>query len=280
MRFMPDDRIPSDRGDVYRDLRTILRIMAVGQQSAGFSFAMLSSLGRVRSGNEDFCAAVPEQRIFVVCDGMGGAAAGEVASQLAATTFLHYLQAALPIPDTAEVLLHGATRAANDAVLARAQATPSQRGMGTTLVALLLEEPVESQAQRLWLAHVGDSRCYRMRAGELTAMTLDHSLVQEQINAGQLTPDQAERSPMRNIITRAIGSSEKVEAEVQALEPEAGDVYLLASDGLTRELSDADLAAHLGTAGELEAMCSSLIEAANAAGGHDNITVLLLRIEE
>jgi serine/threonine protein phosphatase PrpC len=247
--------------------------MTIDSSSPGYSFAMRSIVGRVRSGNEDFCTASPEKGIFIVCDGMGGAAAGEVASQLAATTFVRHLENALPIPDTAESLLSAAVRAANAAVIERAAQSTSTRGMGTTLVALLAED----EGRTLWLTHVGDSRCYRMRAGELTPMTRDHSLVQEQIAAGQMTEAQAERSPMKNIITRAIGSNAQVEPEIQQLMPEVGDVYLLASDGLTRELSDADLATHLaGT--DLEAMAGALVDAANAAGGHDNITVLLLKI--
>jgi serine/threonine protein phosphatase PrpC len=170
-------------------------------------------------------------------------------------------------------------KAANTAVHERASRSASTRGMGTTLVALLLEHPSEPGG-KLWLAHVGDSRCYRMRSGTLTPMSQDHSLVQEQIMAGQLTPEQAERSPMRNIITRAVGSAIEVEPEVQPLDAMAGDLYLLASDGLTRELSDEELAERLkDVRGDLEGVCDTLLDTANAAGGHDNITVLLLRIE-
>jgi protein phosphatase len=117
-----------------------------------------------------------------------------------------------------------------------------------------------------------------MRAGELLAMTQDHSLVQEQVMAGQMTVEQAERSPIRNIITRAVGSTPKVQAEIRRLSAQPGDVYLLASDGLTRELPDAALA-RLLRGDDLEGMCASLVEAANEAGGKDNVTVLLLRIE-
>ncbi len=240
---------------------------------------MLSDAGRVRAGNEDFCAASPGHGLFVVCDGMGGAAAGEIASQLAAQTFLAHMEAALPLPHMTASALSTAVRAANTAVYGRAADTPYMRGMGTTLVALMLERLADGE-RRLWLAHVGDSRCYRLRAGVLTLMTEDHSLVQEQVAAGQMTAEQAECSPMRNIITRAIGSTPRVETEVQQLEPEVGDLYLLGSDGLTRELSEDAVGDHLrGAQGELEPVCQSLIDAANAAGGHDNITVLLVRIQ-
>jgi serine/threonine protein phosphatase PrpC len=247
----------------------------------GFSFAMNSDLGRVRSGNEDYCTAQPERGLFIVCDGMGGAAAGEVASELAATTFLEHMQSALPLPDTADHLLSAAVQAANAAVFERSTETPGMKGMGTTLVALFLEQKTEGTPRKLWLAHVGDSRCYRLRAGHLTQMTQDHSLVQEQIAAGQMTQEQADRSPMRNIITRAIGSTPRVTAEVQELQPEVGDVYLLGSDGLTRDLDEVDLSEHLSHLDDgLESVCQSLIDAANEAGGHDNVTVLLLRIED
>jgi serine/threonine protein phosphatase PrpC len=261
---------------VYRELLTL---PVNSSSSIGYTFAMRSSVGKVRSGNEDFCAASPEHGIFVVCDGMGGAAAGEVASQLAATTFVRRMEQGIADARTAESLLREAVLEANSAVFQRSQENSGQRGMGTTLISLLLEHP-EKTGGALWLAHVGDSRCYCMRAGELTPMSLDHSLVQEQVTAGQLTPEQAERSPMRNIITRAIGSHAEVQPEVRRLSPQPGDIYLLSSDGLTRELSDAELCTHLrGDHADLEAVCGSLLDAANAAGGHDNITVLLLRIE-
>jgi len=248
-------------------------------EERSFNFAMLSDPGRIRSGNEDFCAASLKIGAFVVCDGMGGAAAGEVASQLAATTFLAHLKSEPPAHGIIEARLLTAVRAANTAVYQHSQQGANLHGMGTTLVALYIEDKTEEQSHKLWLAHVGDSRCYLLRAGELNQLTQDHSLVQEQVLAGQLTPEQAERSPMRNIITRSIGSHTRVEPDICALDPQPGDLYLLASDGLTRELSDEALTALLSTAQpDLEATCRALIDAANAEGGHDNITVLLLQI--
>ena len=261
-----------------------VRTMPVDSSNKTFSFAMLSSVGRVRSGNEDFCAADPERGIFVVCDGMGGAAAGEIASKLAADAFIQHLSATLPIPAATESLLQAAVSAANAAVLQHAASSSDLRGMGTTLVALLVEHPPEADAgapiNRIWLTHVGDSRCYRLRAQEFAQMTRDHSLVQEQVTAGHLTQEQAERSPMRNIITRAIGSTPVIEAETQALETQPGDLFLLASDGLSRELDDEQLATMLQDTAftELKTACEALIAAANDAGGHDNITALLLQI--
>jgi serine/threonine protein phosphatase PrpC len=265
------------------------RFFKKSMTSKPYRFAMLSHVGRVRKGNEDFCAASKDGCILVVCDGMGGAAAGEVASRMAAETFLEQLSPGDPgkTPRTAtpDVRLEEAIRAANAAVYQQSRSKPELQGMGTTLVALMLEIGAGSAAARpsLTLAHVGDSRCYRFRGGELVQMTLDHSLVEEQVRAGELTAAEAENHPMRNIITRAVGSSPSVEPDIQHLESESGDVYLLASDGLTRDLKDAALAAVFTRAQSrgklnLESICQTLIDEANDAGGGDNITVLLLEM--
>ena len=284
-------------------------------------FAMLSHRGRVRQNNQDACAALPEHGAFVVCDGMGGAAGGEVASHLATEAFLDSLTHARRIPPRAashaatngaeargpqrssiagveearapeRLLIPGAegphpvnhphTRlqqaicAANHAVFQRAQKSRTLHGMGTTLVSLLWDDTPVSPT--LWVAHVGDSRCYRFRRGALEQLTSDHSLVEEQVRAGLLSPAQAACSPIRNIITRAIGSQPTVEVEIASHTPEPGDLYLLASDGLTRELEDDEIAQILTQAdpAALEAACQALIDAANKNGGRDNITVLLV----
>jgi len=245
---------------------------------------MLSHPGLVRRGNEDACAADPDAGAFVVCDGMGGAAAGEVASRLAAETFLARItqptvsgnRAAQP-----EARLAAAVSAANQAVHQQSRRRPQLSGMGTTLVALLAPA---GNADTLWLAHVGDSRCYRLRRGHLQQLTSDHSLVEEQLRAGQITPAQAARSPMRNLITRAIGSEATVEAEMQCHHAQPGDLYLLASDGLTHDVNDGEIASILtaipipAVQSSLAHACEALIVAANRNGGHDNITVLLAAI--
>ena len=141
-----------------------------------------------------------------------------------------------------------------------------------------------SDPPTLWLANVGDSRCYLRRRGYLEQLTSDHSLVEEQVRAGQITAAQAAQSPMRNLITRAIGSQATVEADIHGHRPQSGDLYLLASDGLTRELTDEDIAAILAdvpvtaTQANLNAACKALVNAANAHGGNDNITVLLVAL--
>jgi len=264
-------------------------------------YAMLSHRGRVRHGNEDACAASPEAGAFVVCDGMGGAAAGEVASQLAAETFLAYLA---PSPSGAQasakpqMRLCGAINAANQAVYRQSRNLPELAGMGTTLVALLhtpMPNGCSAGSRRtansrstdpptLWLAHVGDSRCYRRRRGRLEQLTVDHSLVEEQMRAGQITAAQAAESPMRNLITRAVGSLPTVEPEIRGHHPKPNDLYLLSSDGLTHEVDDEEIAEILDklsepySAAALTEGCEELIRAANRNGGHDNITVLLVAV--
>lgn len=265
---------------------------------------MLTHRGRVRHANEDACAALLEAGAFVVCDGMGGAAGGEVASHLATQAFLNSLslsKAASPGRDIARQVavsdirarLREAIRAANHAVFERAQRSRALHGMGTTLVAIVLHnapapldhaEPsrngqADRPAQTLWLTHVGDSRCYRLRSGTLELLTQDHSLVEEQVRAGLISPSQAADSPHRNIITRAIGTYPTVEPDIAAHATAPGDLYLLASDGLTRELDDTDIARILiqtHTAGSALESCQALVEAAIKSGGRDNITVVLV----
>ncbi len=235
------------------------------------NFAMLSHPGRVRKGNEDTCAASPELGAFIVCDGMGGAAAGEVASHLATQAFLQSLRnhaGAAP-----ESRLKSAIHAANQSVYQRSRTAHHLEGMGTTLVALL------HLPDTLTLAHVGDSRAYLLRGGRLTRLTHDHSLVEDQVRSGDLTPTQAAQHPWRNIITRAIGSQPVVEPDILSLDPHRGDLFLLTSDGLTNELPDSTIAEVLTRPRlDLANLCQILIDCANQAGGRDNITVLLLQI--
>lgn len=280
------------RGWVYRFAK---RQFPDFMSSKPFSFAMLSHTGRVRKGNEDACAANPDTGAFVVCDGMGGAAAGEIASSMATEAFLLSLappadRDASPRTATPDVRLDTAIHEANAAVFQHALRNPQFSGMGTTLVALLLRPAHAGAATALTLAHVGDSRCYRFREGVLSMLTQDHSLVEEQVRMGELTALQAATHPMRNIITRAVGSQADVDPEIRNLDPLPGDIYLLASDGLTRDLTDAALAQTFqrfmalettrkrAAKPELAILCQTLIDQANDAGGGDNITVLLLHL--
>jgi protein phosphatase len=203
---------------------------------------------------------------------MGGAAAGEIASSLAVDEVLSRLTSRdgkLEPPLAAEQAVH----AANEAIFSRSQRNARLSGMGTTLVGLLAED------RRVWVINVGDSRCYRLRALHLEQLTLDHSLVEEQVRLGRMTPAEALRSPMRNVITRALGTQSRVTPDIFALEAEPGDLFLLCSDGLTREISDAQIESLLGIELTLDELCARLVNSAKKAGGHDNITCLLVRAE-
>jgi protein phosphatase len=243
---------------------------ATGMVSKGavLTAAGVTDRGRVRHANEDFFVMRPEAGAFVVCDGMGGAAAGETASHLAAETAAVAMAKKKPGP----AAIREAVRLANSAVYERARQDRRLEGMGTTLVALSVS------GSAAWVGHVGDSRCYRWRAGTLERLTQDHSLVEEQIRVGRMTREQARRSPMQNVITRAVGTRAEVVADVQEFPLQRDDLFLIASDGLTRELTDAAIAGVLADAGsDLQAACGALVAAANAAGGRDNITCVLVR---
>jgi len=254
--------------------------------SNALSAVMASDPGRVREHNEDACAVDAERGAFVVCDGVGGAAGGEVASRVASDAMLEWLLASDGSGAAGGDRLSRGVALANQRVLQEARHTRALRGMGTTLVGLLAEpaEVTESVWGTVWLVNVGDSRCYRMRRGALEQLTQDHSLVEEQVRAGEMTREQAEHSPIRNVITRAVGSYAMVEADIQGLEAECGDLYLLATDGLTRELSDGEIVGILQAPEEvdeasLERICARLIEAANEQGGGDNITCVLVYLK-
>jgi protein phosphatase len=243
--------------------------------------AMLTHVGRVRAGNEDAMGAEMDAGLFVVCDGMGGAAGGELASRMSVKAFLEDARGRTFGAKDTELEMVEAVVAANKAVHGYALANPRLSGMGTTLVALhvALTHGAEAQSVPVAIAHVGDSRCYRLRGSVLDLLTDDHSLVSEQVRMGELTPAQAELSPIRNIITRAVGSHPHVEVDVRMEEARGGDIYLLCSDGLTRELDDAKIAVMLGRRGQsMETAAAKLVEAANEAGGADNVTVVLVRV--
>ncbi|GGH13654.1 Stp1/IreP family PP2C-type Ser/Thr phosphatase [Silvibacterium dinghuense] len=231
--------------------------------------------GNVRSGNEDAYACCPEAGAFVVCDGMGGAAAGETASHLAVSTVVERICAASPGAEPRKTL-ESAIAAANRRVFSYAQKDFSLHGMGTTLVAAVI------CGHHVVISHVGDSRCYLFHLGRLIRLTNDHSLVDEQVRLGQLTPDQADRSPLRNVITRAIGTQKTVSAETGELDLETGDMLLLCTDGLTRELSDERIVELLqaleAKRAPVETISEALIAEANAAGGRDNVTCIVTRI--
>jgi PPM family protein phosphatase len=235
--------------------------------------AAVTDRGRKRANNEDAFGFSLEHGVFVVCDGMGGAAGGEVASSLAVDEVLRALSerdAGAALPRAAEE----AVCAANRAVYSRAQRNPRLAGMGTTLVALVVEQ------DSAWVLNVGDSRCYRARDGRLEQLTLDHSLVEEQIRVGRMSRHEALRSPLRNVITRAVGTQDCVTPDCFQFEAQSGDVFLLCSDGLTREVPDKLIGELLGEDGPLEERVKRLVDAANKAGGQDNITCIVVQAGE
>jgi PPM family protein phosphatase len=245
----------------------------------------LSDVGCVREMNEDSFGLRSEDGLYVVCDGMGGGAAGEVASSLAVDAFLTQLQQnhfeQHPPGNEVTEALRLAIQHANGLVLRRSRLSPEFRGMGTTLVALWLRSAqIDGATQRAaWVAHAGDSRCYRYRDGALSVLTTDHSLVEQQVRMGQLTPEEAEQSAMRHVITRAVGVEPRIEPEIAVTDAPAGDLFLLCSDGLTTELTDARIAAVLHGETQVEDACRALVAEARSRGGRDNITCVLVQAE-
>lgn len=236
-------------------------MLAITEQAAG------TDTGLHRHANEDSYLMGPP--VFVVADGMGGAQAGEVASQLAAEAFLGELG-----PGRPEQLLRDRIAGANAQIHRLAHSDPSLAGMGTTLTAAVLV----GEEEEIVIGHVGDSRVYRLRQEKLEQLTRDHSLVEEMRRKGQITDEQAETHPQRSIITRALGPEPAVEADVQTVATLEDDVFLLCSDGLTTMVDDARIEALLLEAPDLESAVQSLIAEANRAGGRDNITALLFRV--
>jgi len=237
-----------------------------------FIASAVSDRGRKRPSNEDAFGFSVEHGVYLVCDGMGGAAAGEIASSLAVDEVMAQLTRpagtdTAPMPQLAE----DAICTGNRAIYTRSQRNPKLSGMGTTLVGMVVEE------RRVWVINVGDSRCYRLRNNKLEQLTHDHSLVEEQVRMGRMTQAEAKRSPFRNVITRALGTQSSVTPDIFAFEAEPADLFLLCSDGLTRELPDPLIESLLSIDERIEVLCTRLVNAANKAGGHDNITCLLVR---
>ncbi|WP_103044002.1 Stp1/IreP family PP2C-type Ser/Thr phosphatase [Comamonas faecalis] len=239
--------------------------------------AGVSDTGRVRNNNEDAMAWHAGTGLAVLADGMGGYNAGEVAAALAVdgigSDMLRWLrQHPGSSAEQVQQALAAAVRAANQAIVRHAGSDAQCAGMGTTLVAAVFG------AGTLVLCHVGDSRCYRLRAGSLQQLTRDHSWLQEQIDAGWLSAEEAQYYGPRNLVTRALGVQDNAQEECQNLPVQAGDLYLLCSDGLHDLIGDALLQAALARSQTLEDKAQSLVDLANAHGGNDNISVLLVQV--
>jgi PPM family protein phosphatase len=240
--------------------------------------------GMVRAHNEDSIASIAEKGLVVLADGMGGYNAGEVASGMATTVITTELRQLLEDHPPHKVdpqsgqkaamkMLREQVAKANASIYQASQSQPQYAGMGTTLVVALFYD------NKMMVAHIGDSRLYRMRGDEFGQVTRDHSLLQEQIDAGVLTREQAKYSSNKNLVTRALGIDPAVEAEIHEYDTKPGDIYLLCSDGLSDMVSDEDIGMSLRALGaNLNLAAQQLVQMANDNGGRDNISAILIKI--
>ena len=251
------------------------------------SYQAVTDVGRKRKGNEDSLFLNPEQRLFVVADGMGGHAAGEVASKVAVDSINEFVtltggdeEITWPFGLDETISYDGnrlktAIRHANRKVLEATREKTEYEGMATTVAAVLVDGDLAN------LGHVGDSRIYLWSEGELLQLTSDHSWVNEQIQSGVISAEQARSHPLRNVVTRALGGKPDLAVDMQTRKMKGGDVLLLCSDGLTGMVPDEEVARILEEAkGDIEKGARDLVAEANAHGGEDNITVVLLKFEE
>jgi protein phosphatase len=241
----------------------------------------LTDVGRQRQHNEDSFLVDQGANLFLVADGMGGHAAGEIASRIAVESVSEFIsrsgeeEGTWPHPYDGKLSrttnrLVAALQIANKRVLEAMRQDQKLRGMGTTIVASLLDGGIAS------FAHVGDSRAYLIREGQISRITNDHSWVFEQVQAGMLSEAEAERHPLRNVITRALGGSFNIAPDASEIESQPGDIYLLCSDGLTGMISEEEILQIVTDEADLEKACSNLIAAANDRGGIDNVTAILV----
>lgn len=242
--------------------------------SFSLEVAAKSDVGRVRTNNEDNFAYDLRHGIFVVCDGMGGQAYGEIASKVAVQAVLDMFRAPSHNPKLVSraELLAAAVVSANAAVRAAEKEHADRAGMGTTIVTLRIVDGIAA------VAHVGDSRAYLLRGGTLRPLTEDHSLVAEQMRRGLITPEQAESSSWQNVLLRALGATDEIEVDTGEVACNVDDVFLLATDGLTKSVPNREIERIVKGAPSVSAACSQLVDAANHAGGDDNATCLLIRV--
>lgn len=239
------------------------------------NFTGFSDPGLIRSSNQDAYYIDPEGRFFIVADGMGGHAGGEEASRIATREIQAYLVANWDSSESTAKLLEKALWRANDGILQDQQNHPERADMGTTVVVVIFRSPDSPLC-----AHVGDSRLYRLREAQLEQVTEDHTWVARAIKVGDITSDEARVHPFRHVLSRCLGREDLHQVDVQPLDAKAGDRLLLCSDGLTEELIDQKIADLLQNTPSLEKAALSLIEAAKEEGGHDNITVVIVALDE
>ncbi|MBH8575281.1 Stp1/IreP family PP2C-type Ser/Thr phosphatase [Nostocaceae cyanobacterium CENA369] len=238
------------------------------------NFTGFSDPGLIRSSNQDAYYVDPEGRFFIVADGMGGHAGGEEASRIANREIQAYLVANWDSSESTAKLLEKALWRANEGILQDQQNHPERADMGTTVVVVIFRSPDSPLC-----AHVGDSRLYRLRGTQLDQVTEDHTWVARAIKVGDITSDEARVHPFRHVLSRCLGREDLHQVDVQPLDAKVGDRLLLCSDGLTEELVDQKIADYLHDTSSLEKAALSLIEAAKEEGGHDNITVVIVAVE-
>jgi protein phosphatase len=238
--------------------------------------AALTHVGRVRRSNEDSFFADDEKRVFVVADGMGGHAAGEVAAEIAASRVGDALVRAIAGESAADLAhaLEAAIAEANRRILCRAREDPACYGMGTTVTAVCVLDDT------YLIGHVGDSRVYRLRSGRLERITTDHTLVQQEVERGALTDEQARVHPRSNVLTRALGIPGGLAPDIYEGDLEPGDRLLLATDGLSTMLPDSEIRSVLSGGTSVDETARGLVDAANDAGGLDNTTVIVIEARE
>lgn len=248
--------------------------------------AGLSHVGMKRNHNEDNLLLLPEERLFVVADGMGGHSSGEIASKIAVDEMGEFFKMTgqdyeITWPykmdktrNYDENRLATGIKLANFRIFEKASADQKYKGMGTTIVSVYFAKENE-----VVVGHVGDSRVYFFRDGVLKQITEDHSLLNDYLKAKKLTPEEIEAFPHKNVIVRALGMKDTVQVDVNRLEPREGDIFLLCSDGLSGMVNDAQIRDVLSSTNDLEKACSQLIDSANANGGNDNVTCVLARFK-
>lgn len=246
-------------------------------------YAGMTHVGMKRAHNEDNLALVPEESLYIVADGMGGHASGEVASQMAVETMMNFFRMTTRDEDVTwpfkeepglrydENRLVTAIKFSNQRIYEAATRESRFKGMGTTIVAAFFTRG------GAYLGHVGDSRAYRVRGGQIRQLTDDHSLLNDYIKANRLTQDEIDNFPHKNVIVRALGMKDLVDVDVTRIDPQVGDLYLLCSDGLSSMIDDDHILEIVSAQPNLELACRGLVDAANEAGGTDNVTVALIR---
>ncbi len=244
----------------------------------------MTDVGMARKHNEDCYEIDREHWLYVVADGMGGHSHGEVASRIAVDSIREFIRNDGPTDEAAPRFteeisvrdhaskLKNAVRSAHDSVLKAIHQDTALQGMGTTVVGFLVKDGIAA------LAHVGDSRAYRLRDDTFEVLTQDHTWVHEQVVAGYLTEDQARTHPLKNVVTRALGSEKEVMVDLQEINLQVGDIYLICSDGLTTMMEDRDIEEMVRKGDPLDDTCKALIDEANQRGGLDNVTVILLEV--